>query len=200
MRKIREVRTEQAPAAIGPYSQAIACGDLIFVSGQLGIMPASGEFAGESAAAQAEQALRNLRAVLEAGGADLRHVLKTTVYLADMRDFPAVNEVYAAFFAPPFPARAGIAAAALPKGALLEIDAVALLNDSPHRRDGRSVLCKAWFATYRFLSGARSLLPGHEGGCRLFRRSPDTSQFVCARPDVRKVSCIQKVGGYRQVT
>lgn len=114
----------QAPAAVGPYSQAIGCGDLVFLSGQLGLT-AKGILAGEDAAAQARQALANIRAVLAAAGLEMDQVLKTTVFLTDMNDFAAVNEVYREFFAEPFPARSCVQVAALPRGAKVEIEVVA---------------------------------------------------------------------------
>jgi 2-iminobutanoate/2-iminopropanoate deaminase len=119
------IRTPNAPAAIGPYSQAIADGELLFCSGQIAIDPATGKLVGGDAAAQARRALGNLKAVLEAGGAGLDGVLKTTVYLKDLRDFPAVNAVYAEVFGAHRPARATVQVAALPMEALVEIDAIA---------------------------------------------------------------------------
>ena len=119
------VQTDGAPAAIGPYSQAVRSGDFLFCSGQIALDPASGEMVGESAADQARRVLVNLGAVLEAGGASLQTVVKTTIFLDDMADFAAVNEVYAAAFGEHRPARATVEAAALPKGALVEIDAIA---------------------------------------------------------------------------
>jgi len=122
------VSTAKAPKAIGPYSQAVkAEGGFVFTAGQLALDPVSGELVGRTAAEQAEQALKNLQEVLEAGGSGLAHVVKTTVFLQNMNDFAAVNEVYARFFATNPPARSAIAVAALPKGALVEIEAVALV-------------------------------------------------------------------------
>jgi len=118
------VSTSGAPAAIGPYSQGIVSDDLVFCSGQLGLDPATGELAA-GLEAQAERALRNLGAVLDAAGCSWGDVLKTTVYLADIGDFPAVNGVYAGFMADPPPARSTFAVGSLPKGGLIEIDAVA---------------------------------------------------------------------------
>ena len=118
------IQTDQAPAAIGPYSQAVAHGGFAFVSGQLGLDPASGALA-DGLAAQTRQALRNLVAVLAAAGLGPRHVLKATVYVANMDDFARVNELYAEAFAPPFPAREVVQAARLPKNALVEISAIA---------------------------------------------------------------------------
>jgi len=119
------VHTDGAPRAIGPYSQAVAADSLLFCSGQIALDPATGEMEGASAAEQARRVLANLEAVLRAGGAGLADVLKTTIYLVDMADFAAVNEVYAAAFGAHRPARATVAVAALPKGARVEIDAVA---------------------------------------------------------------------------
>lgn len=122
------VQTDAAPKAIGPYSQAIRAGSFLFSSGQIALDPATGEMVGDTAAAQAEQVLTNLRAVLEAGGSGLDRVVKTTIFLADMGDFAQVNEVYARHFGDHRPARATVAVAALPKGALVEIEAVALIE------------------------------------------------------------------------
>ena len=121
------IHTEQAPAAIGPYSQGIKTGNTVYVSGQIPIDPATGEFAGDDIAAQTRQSLTNIREILKAGGADMSHVVKTTVLLKDIADFAAMNEVYAEFFTEPYPARAAFQAAALPKGALVEIEAIAVL-------------------------------------------------------------------------
>lgn len=120
------IHTEQAPAAIGPYSQAIKAGGFIYVSGQIPVDPATGAFAGESIEIQTEQSLKNLKAILEAAGSGLERVVKTTVFLADMKDFAAMNGVYARYFEEPFPARAAVQVARLPKDALVEIEAVAL--------------------------------------------------------------------------
>lgn len=122
----QQVNTDQAPAAIGPYSQAAIAGDFVFVSGQLGVNPATGKFNGETAAEQTEQALRNLDAVLTAAGASLHGLVQVTVYLADMADFADVNAVYQRLVPPPYPARVCIQAAALPKNARIEIAAVAV--------------------------------------------------------------------------
>lgn len=121
----RAVTTSAAPAAIGPYSQAIACGDLVFASGQLGLDPETGELAPD-AAGQARQALENLRAVLSAAGLRMEQVIKTTVFLADLNDFAQVNEVYAGFFTGDPPARSTVQVARLPKDARVEIEAVAV--------------------------------------------------------------------------
>lgn len=120
-----QVQTAAAPAAIGPYSQAIRAGGLVFTAGQVGLDPTSGELV-EGVTGQADRALRNLAAVLDEAGTSFDRVLKTTIFLVDMADFAAVNEVYASHLSPPFPARSTIAVAALPKGALVEIEMVAL--------------------------------------------------------------------------
>lgn len=118
------VHTASAPAAIGPYSQAVQLGNLLFTSGQLGIIPATGELA-EGVEKQAEQAMRNLGEVLKASGMGYEHVLKTTVFVQDLADFATVNAVYATFFTDGFPARSCVQVAALPKGALVEIECIA---------------------------------------------------------------------------
>ena len=120
------VQTDHAPAAIGPYSQAIKAGGFVFASGQIPTDPATGEFVAGGVAEQTEQVLKNLAAVLEAAGSGLDKVVKTTVFLADMKDFGAMNEVYAKFFTSEPPARSTVAAAGLPRGARVEIDAVAV--------------------------------------------------------------------------
>ena len=124
MKKV--VNTPQAPAAIGPYSQAIDSGmGLVFVSGQLPIDPSTGAFPEGGVKEQTRQSLTNARAILEAAGLELRNVVKTTVFLADMADFAAMNEVYAQFFEAPFPARSAVAVKTLPKGALVEVECIA---------------------------------------------------------------------------
>ena len=123
------IQTENAPAAIGPYSQAIKAGEFVFVSGQIPIDPKTGEFVAGGIAEQTKQVLKNLAAVLEAAGSGLDRVVKTTVFLADMKEFPGMNEVYATFFSAPPPARATVAAAGLPRDARVEIEAVALLSE-----------------------------------------------------------------------
>ncbi len=120
------IATTAAPAAIGPYSQAIRGGRLIFCSGQLGLDPATGELAA-GVEQQAEQALSNLRAVLGAAGATMDDVVKTTIFLADMADFAAVNAIYARHFGEPFPARSTVAVAGLPRGGRVEVEATALV-------------------------------------------------------------------------
>jgi len=119
------VATTGAPKAIGPYSQAVGTTDLLFCSGQIALDPATGELKGATAADQTRQVMKNLSAVLTAGGSGLDHVLRTTVFLKDMADFAAVNEVYAQAFGAHRPSRATVAVAALPRGALVEIDAIA---------------------------------------------------------------------------
>ncbi len=126
---MKQIRTAEAPAAIGPYSQAIAEGQLIFTSGQLPMDPTTGELRNTDIASAARQVLLNLRAVLLAGGADMSTVVKTTVFLKDMRDFQAFNGVYAEFFKEPFPARSCVQVAALPKDARVEIEAVAVRKE-----------------------------------------------------------------------
>ena len=130
------IQTGAAPAAIGPYSQAISEGRLLFTSGQLPIDPATGELRNSDIVSAARQVLLNLRALLIAGGADMNTVIKTTVFLKDMRDFQAFNGVYAEFFKEPFPARSCVQVAALPKDALVEIEAVAARKQT---QSGRGV-------------------------------------------------------------
>ena len=121
------IHSDHAPEAIGPYSQVVeAQGAICFVSGQLPIDPATGQFAGDSIEEQTEQALKNIQAILEAGGLTMANVVKTTVLLKDIADFGAMNEVYARFFERECPARAAFQVAAIPKGALVEIEAVAV--------------------------------------------------------------------------
>lgn len=119
------VVTTGAPAAIGPYSQGIVSGELVFCSGQLGLDPANGDLVEGGVEAQAERALRNLEAVLDAAGAAMDDVVKITIFLADIDDFPAVNAVYARHMPEPAPARSTFAVGALPKGGLIEIEAIA---------------------------------------------------------------------------
>ena len=121
------IHTNSAPAAIGPYSQAIQIGDLLFVSGQVPIDPSTGAIVEGDIKAQAQQSLNNLKAILNAAGTNMGAVVKTTVFLADMNDFAAMNEVYAQFFQEPFPARSAVQAARLPKDAKVEIEAIAQL-------------------------------------------------------------------------
>ena len=120
------VQTTLAPAAIGPYSQAIQAGDTVYVSGQLPIDPATGQFAEGDIRDLTRQSLLNVQHILESVGLSMAHVVKTTVFLADMNDFAGMNEVYADFFAAPFPARSAVAVKTLPKGASFEIECVAV--------------------------------------------------------------------------
>lgn len=124
---IEQIDTAEAPSAVGPYSQAIKVGGLLFVSGQLPLDPATGAFNSENAVEQAEQCLKNLAAIAKAAGTDLSKTVKTTVLLTDLGDFAAINAVYAGFFAAPYPARACYEVKALPKGAKVEIEAVIAL-------------------------------------------------------------------------
>ncbi|MEK3874978.1 RidA family protein [Paenibacillus sp. FSL H8-0122] len=120
----KQVATKKAPGAIGPYSQAIVAGNWVYTSGQLGMDPQTAELPG-SVQEQARQSLNNVKAILEEAGASMDQVVKTTVYLKDMNDFAAVNEVYSTFFTEPYPARSAVEVARLPKDALVEIEAVA---------------------------------------------------------------------------
>lgn len=122
---MKEVTTELAPAAIGPYSQAVRTDALVFVSGQLPIDPQTGAFPEGGIAAQTTQSLKNLGSILKEAGSDYSKVIKTTVFLADMADFTAMNEVYSSFFNVPFPARSAVAVKELPKGALVEVECIA---------------------------------------------------------------------------
>ena len=121
------INTPNAPAAIGAYSQAVVANGMLFASGQLGIDPTTGEFAGADFRSQAEQSVQNVAAILEAAGTDAAHVVKTTVFLTDMANFATLNEVYSTLFKAPFPARSAVAVAQLPKGGLVEIEVVAVL-------------------------------------------------------------------------
>lgn len=122
------ISTHAAPAAAGPYSQAIRAGELVFTAGQLGLDPATGAFAADDVAGQAERALANLEAILRAAGSGLDRLVKVTVFLADIGDWPAVNEVYARLVPEPYPARSAFAVKDLPKGARVEIEAVATVG------------------------------------------------------------------------
>ena len=128
-----QVQTDAAPAAIGPYSQAIRVGGFVFTAGQVGAEPSDGALA-DGVAAQADRALRNLAAVLAESGSSFDRVVKTTIFLTDMGDFQAVNDVYASHLAPPFPARSTIAVKALPKGALVEIEMIAVASEAEPAR------------------------------------------------------------------
>jgi len=125
-----EVATDRAPEAIGPYSQAVKIGRYLFLSGQIPIDPATGDAVTGPIAAQARQALSNLKAVVEEGGASMNDVVKTTVYITDILLFSDVNEVYADFFTKPYPARATVQVSGLPRGVDIEIDAIAVVGDS----------------------------------------------------------------------
>ena len=126
--KLEPVHSDAAPAAIGPYSQAVKAGNLLFCSGQIALDSKSGQIVGTTAAAQAEQVMKNLAAVLAAGGASLASVARTTIFLASMDDFAAVNEVYSKHFGGHKPARATVAVKTLPKNGLVEIDCIAVLG------------------------------------------------------------------------
>ncbi len=123
---MKAISTTNAPAAIGPYSQAIEANGTVYVSGQLPIVPETGEFAQGGIKAEARQSLTNMKNILEAEGLSMKNVVKVTVLLADMANFAAVNEVYAEFFEAPYPARSAFAVAALPKGGNIEIEAIAV--------------------------------------------------------------------------
>ena len=120
------IETQQAPAAIGPYSQAIEAGGTIYVSGQLPINPATGQFAEGGIKELTRQSLTNMQHILQQAGCDMQHVVKTSVFLADMNDFAEMNEVYAEFFKAPFPARSAVAVRTLAKGARVEIECIAV--------------------------------------------------------------------------
>ncbi|HDD62438.1 MAG TPA: RidA family protein [Chloroflexi bacterium] len=126
--KKKIVTTDKAPAALGPYSAAVKAGHYVFTAGQLGIDPSSGNFIDGGIEAQTRQALENLKAILEAAGTKMSKVVKTTVFLLDMNDFGAMNEVYGEFFKKKFPARSAVQVTRLPKDGLVEIEAVALLD------------------------------------------------------------------------
>lgn len=123
---MKAIHTAEAPRALGPYSQAIEAGGMVFASGQVPIDPATDAFVPGGITEQTRQSLTNAKHVLEAAGTDLSHVVKTTVFLADMADFAAMNEVYAQFFSQPFPARSAVAVKTLPKGALVEVECIAV--------------------------------------------------------------------------
>ncbi len=125
---LTSIATSAAPAAIGPYSQAVVAGNLLFVSGQIPLEPESGELVGGDIESQTRRVLDNLKAIIQAAGADMDRVVKTTIFLADMNDFAAVNGVYAEYFKATLPARATVQVAGLPKGVPVEIEAVVLLK------------------------------------------------------------------------
>ena len=129
-----EIATDGAPKAIGPYAQAVRAGQWVFLSGQIGLDPASGELVAGGVVAEAERVLANLRAVLAAAGLGVEHVVRTTIYLVDLADFARVNEIYAAHFDAPFPARSTVGVASLPRGARIEIDVIATVKSGA---DGR---------------------------------------------------------------
>jgi len=122
-----QIKTEKAPAAIGPYSQGILSGSLLFTSGQIPLDPAAGSLVSGGIQSETKQALENLKAVLEAGGAGLKDVVKTTVYMADLSEFAQMNEVYGSYFSGEPPARSTVGVASLPRGARVEIEAVAVV-------------------------------------------------------------------------
>ncbi|MBQ9677566.1 MAG: RidA family protein [Prevotella sp.] len=124
---MKAINTKKAPAAIGPYSQAIQVGNLIYTSGQIPIDPSTGSFVEGGIQEQTRQSLNNVKAILEEAGTDMSHVVKTTVFLSDMADFAAMNDVYAEFFTQPYPARSAVAVKTLPKGAMVEIEVIAEL-------------------------------------------------------------------------
>ena len=123
---MKAIHTDQAPKALGPYSQAIEAGGVVFASGQVPIDPATDQFVSGGIKEQTRQSLTNARSILQQAGTDLSHVVKTTVFLADMADFAAMNEVYAEFFSQPYPARSAVAVKQLPKGALVEVECIAV--------------------------------------------------------------------------
>ncbi len=124
---MKKIATDKAPAAIGPYSQAVLVGEMLYTSGQIPLDPANGQVVGEEITAQTEQVMKNLCAVLQAAGSDADHIVKTTCFLADMADFAAFNAVYASYI-PSCPARSCVAVKALPKGVLVEVEAIAVLR------------------------------------------------------------------------
>ncbi len=123
---VKAISTDKAPAAIGPYSQAIECGDMIYTSGMIPIDPATGDLVTGNVEAQAEQAISNLEALLSAAGSSIEKVVKTVVFISDMEDFGKINEVYAKHFQEPFPARSCVQVARLPKDVAIEIEAIAV--------------------------------------------------------------------------
>lgn len=123
----KEIHTKEAPAAIGPYSQAIQAGDFLFVSGQIPVDPKTGEVV-EGIEKQTEQVLKNLQAILQEAGADFSSVVKFTIYLSDMENFATVNEIYGSFLTKPYPARATVEVSRLPKDVLVEMDVIALVK------------------------------------------------------------------------
>ncbi|HEU5229221.1 MAG TPA: RidA family protein [Ktedonobacteraceae bacterium] len=126
--ELTQISTPHAPAAIGPYSQAIRCGQFVYTSGQIALDPAAGELVGEDVQAQTHRVLQNMQAVLSSAGSSLNHVIKTTVFLVSMSDFQAMNAIYASYFTGTPPARSTVAVAELPRKALVEIECVALVE------------------------------------------------------------------------
>ncbi len=126
MAQRNRVHTDAAPKAVGPYSQAITVGDFVYTAGQMGVDPATMEFPSDDVQEQTRRVLENVSAILEAAGTSLEHAVKTTVFLTDMANFKAMNEVYATFFTEPYPARSTVAVKGLPMGALVEIEVVAV--------------------------------------------------------------------------
>ncbi len=124
----KAITTHQAPAAIGPYSQGISAGNIVFLSGQLGIDPSTGNFVSEDVKEQTRQVFRNIEAILQQAGLSFHEVVKTTVFLADMNDFAAMNEIYAGYFKEPYPARSTVAVKTLPRNGLVEIEVIAVNN------------------------------------------------------------------------
>src|SRR5437660_6296467 len=127
--ELTKISTPHAPAAIGPYSQAIRCGQFVYTSGQIALDPVTAELVGEDIQAQTHRVLQNLQAVLNSAGTSLKSVIKTTVFLTRMSDFQAMNAIYASYFGSPAPARSTVAVAELPRKALVEIECVALIED-----------------------------------------------------------------------
>ncbi|MGB8345914.1 MAG: RidA family protein [Ktedonobacteraceae bacterium] len=125
----KQISTSDAPAAIGPYSQAIRCGQFLYTSGQIALDPSTGALVGKEVQAQTHRVLQNVQAVLASAGSSLDHVIKTTVFLANMDDFPAMNAIYATYFTGVTPARSTVAVAELPRHALVEIECIALIEE-----------------------------------------------------------------------
>ena len=125
---MKPIESKDAPAAVGPYSQSIKSGDMLFLSGQVPLCPTSGKIVGENVTEQTHQVMKNLAAVLKAAGGDFSHVLKMGIFLKDLEDFNAVNEVYASYLSKPFPARACVEVARLPKDVMVEIEAIARIE------------------------------------------------------------------------
>ncbi len=125
---LKIVNTDNAPAAIGPYSQAVVAGGMLYVSGQIPLDPASGEIVEGGVAGQTKQVLENLKAVVEAGGGSMSKIVKVTIYITDMGQFSVVNEIYGSYFVEPFPARACVQVSALPKGVEVEMDAIVQID------------------------------------------------------------------------